>query len=89
MTQGWAHDIRWYNQSDTETSMRVWGKKKTNPPSTRLRQGRCRCRDADSHFATILSLKMKNSWRTENVRDEERLGLELPDQTFSGFFYVR
>ena len=87
MTQGWAHDIRWYNQSDTETSMVVWGG--GNPPSTRLRQGRCGCRDADSHFAAILSLKMKNSWRTEDIRDEERLGLELPDQTFSKFFYVR
>ena len=87
MIQGWAHDIRWYNQSDTETSMVVWEGK--NPLSTRLRQGRCRCRDVDSHFATILSLKMKKSWKTEYVRDEERLGLELPDQTFSGFFYVR
>jgi len=32
LTQGWAHDIRWYNQSDTETSMIVWGGKKKQTP---------------------------------------------------------
>ena len=41
------------------------------------------------HDPSSKVLEVQNSWRTENARDEERLGLELPDQTFSGFFYVR